>query len=238
MPARTILVVTAVICIALGAGPVNSDAAASSTQAASELDPIVFVHGFGENGGRKFFTSEFRSAGYPSNRLFAFRYDAGNGTTKSNRSVAADLDEYIKEVVLPATGAREVDLVAHSMGSLVVRSCLDFERGCSRRVDDFVSLGGPNHGTWWAAGCWLLYPQDVACREMRPGSQLLRQLNRPPEVPPGVDVTTVRSSGDAQVIPKRSAELDGARNLRITGLSHVELSTSPTVFPLVLEAVT
>jgi len=66
-------------------------------------------------------------------------YDAG-----ANRDYAADLASFVHSV-LSATGASEVDLVAHSMGGLIVRSYLSFYGGASR-VQRVMFLASPVKG--------------------------------------------------------------------------------------------
>lgn len=55
-----------------------------------------------------------------------------------------------------------MDVVAHSMGSLSSRYYLK-NPGGTARVDEWVSIGGPNHGTYTAAGCSLLVSSTRAC---------------------------------------------------------------------------
>ncbi len=66
-------------------------------------------------------------------------YDAG-----TNHDYAADLHSLINNV-LSATGATEVDVVAHSMGGLVLRSYLSFYGGAAR-VDRVLLLASPVKG--------------------------------------------------------------------------------------------
>ena len=68
------------------------------------------------------------------------------------------------ESLLKATGATKVDIIAHSMGSLNSRWYIKFLGG-EAKVDDWVSLGGPNHGTETANFCF-----STSCVEMRVGS--------------------------------------------------------------------
>ena len=68
---------------------------------------------------------------------------------------------------------RPVNLIGYSMGGLVVREALRQEPGL--KVRKVVILNSPNHGSAAA----FLVPLS-ACREMRPGSAFLRQLNAAP----------------------------------------------------------
>ena len=94
-----------------------------------------------------------------------WRYD--NSGRVSIESLGAALASELKRIVTP------VNLVGYSMGGLVVREALRQTPGLKvRRV---ALLNSPNYGS--AAACLL--PLS-ACREMRPGSAFLKQLNAAP----------------------------------------------------------
>ncbi len=94
-----------------------------------------------------------------------WRYD--NSGRASIESLAAALSSELKRINTP------VNLVGYSMGGLVVREALRQTPGLKvRRV---ALLNSPNYGS--AAACLL--PLS-ACREMRPGSAFLKQLNAAP----------------------------------------------------------
>jgi triacylglycerol lipase len=94
-----------------------------------------------------------------------WRYD--NSGRASIESLGAALAAELKRIDAP------VNLVGYSMGGLVVREALRQMPGLKvRRV---ALLNSPNYGS--ASACLL--PLS-ACREMRPGSAFLRQLNAAP----------------------------------------------------------
>lgn len=218
-----------------------SPSPASAIPSADELssvgaDPIVYVHGFATGPSNWFpWKAEFAADGVPRAQLFSLRYDSNSGNTPSNRVIARQVGDFIRDTVLPATGASRVDIIAHSMGNLSARWCIRFGR-CAGVVDSLVSIAGPNHGTTWAAGCRTAYPDDRACSEMIPGSTLLTQLNQGDETPGPVRCTTVRSPADHVVVPSVSAELRGADNRVVTGLNHMGTITDPRVYPIVKRA--
>jgi triacylglycerol lipase len=63
------------------------------------------------------------------------------------------------------------DLVGFSMGGLICRYYLQ-RMGGMPRVERLVTLGTPHHGSLWAC----LVP-NTGCRQMRPGSDFLNDLN-------------------------------------------------------------
>src|SRR2546425_12893845 len=86
----------------------------------------------------------FKADGWESNRLFAYTFSS----TKSNASIAQDVKARVDQI-RAATGAAKVDIITHSMGGLSSRYYLK-NLGGQANIDDWASLGGPNHGTTWA----------------------------------------------------------------------------------------
>lgn len=181
--------------------------------AAPTRNPILFVHGWnGADSNWDFMISRFRAAGYGANELRAFTYN----TAQSNR-LTADEVKAEADALRASTGAEKIDIISHSMGGLNTRWYLKFLDG-ARYVDDWVSIGGPNHGTTVALGCY-----DDGCEDMRPGSNMLQQLNNGDETPGDVKYGTWWSPCDEIITPNNSVLLDGATNT-ITGcIGHVSL---------------
>lgn len=190
--------------------------------AAEPRNPVIFVHGWKENGaiwGQMI--SDFQADGYPPEHLYAWNYD----TSQSNETTA---QQFIKVVddVLARTGASKVDVVTHSMGGLNTRWYLKFLDGTAK-VDDWVSLGGPNHGTKLADQqlCGL----EPACNEMQTDSQFLTTLNEGDETPGVTNYGTWWSPCDEFVIPQQSTILSGATNTQTACIEHIGLVSDPTV---------
>src|SRR5436190_18789359 len=107
----------------------------------------------------------FQADGWTSSELnnWSYNYKQSNKTTASE--IATKVDQ-----IIAATGASKVDIISHSMGGLSSRWYVKFLGG-DQKVDDWVSLGGPNHGTQTAYFCF-----DTSCGDMRPGSSFLTTL--------------------------------------------------------------
>ena len=188
---------------------------------ASHHNPILFVHGYTSNASAwDTMKARFLADGWESNYLYAYTFSS----TKSNASVAQDVANRVNEIKA-ATGASQVDIIAHSMGSLSSRYYLK-NLGGTANVDDWVSLGGPNHGTTWAYGCFFFSP----CNQMLPGSSFLNQLNSGDETPGAVTYGTWRSPCDELVIPSSSTSLSGAMNTQTACMGHSDLRTDATVY--------
>ena len=154
-----------------------------------------------------------------------------------------DLRQAARALGAAAAGAASVDVVGYSAGGVVARYWVRSLGGASRawRV---VTLGSPHHGTGVAALGAALAPGacPTACRQLVPGSPLLRALNRGDETPAGPQWLSLWSSQDETVTPPASARLDGATDVVLQDLcpgvsvSHGELPTSPLVIAIVLAA--
>jgi triacylglycerol lipase len=202
--------------------------ATAAPASSSAQDPILFVHGYLESASLwKTMIGRFEKDGYPSSFLSAYSYN----TSQSNK---VDAEKEVKshvESLLKATGATKVDIIAHSMGSLNTRWYIKFLGGESK-VDDWVSLGGPNHGTETANFCF-----STSCVEMRIGSTFLKELNAGDETPGAVNYGTWWSPCDEIVNPHSSVALSGATNTETACISHTALTTDETVYKQVREFV-
>jgi triacylglycerol lipase len=191
-------------------------------------DPILFVHGYsGSASNWNTMISRFEKDGYPKSYLSAYSYN----TSQSNK---VDAEKEVKprvESLLKATGATKVDIIAHSMGSLNSRWYIKFLGGESK-VDDWVSLGGPNHGTEFANACF-----STSCVEMRIGSTFLKELNAGDETPGAVNYGTWWSPCDEIINPDSSVPLVGATNTETACMSHLNLLQDETVYKQVREFV-
>ena len=193
---------------------------AGSRRADRARNPVVFVHGWSSSPAAwATMTERFRADGWPDAYLVAWEYDS----RRSNAETAARLAGRI-DTLLAETGARRVDVVSHSMGALPTRYYAR-ELDGARRIDAWVSLGGPSHGTVTAYTCF-----SAACREMRPGSAFLRALNDGDETPGGPRYATWRSPCDLVVVPQDSPALDGATNHVTACLLHLDLPENAGVY--------
>jgi triacylglycerol lipase len=190
-------------------------------------DPILFVHGYVESASLwNTMIANFEKDGYPKSYLSAYSYN----TSQSNKIDAEEVKSKV-EALLKNTGATKVDIIAHSMGSLNSRYYIK-NLGGETKVDDWVSLGGPNHGTETANACF-----STSCVEMRVGSTFLKELNATDETPGAVHYGTWWSPCDEIINPDSSVALSGATNTQTACISHTALTTNSTVYAQVREFV-
>jgi triacylglycerol lipase len=191
-------------------------------------NPIVFVHGWNSSGSVwNTMISRFSADGWSSAQLNNWSYN----TSQSNATTASQLGSLINDV-LRRTGATKVDVITHSMGGLSSRYYAK-NLGGDLKIDDWVSLGGPNHGTDFASACaW-----QTSCQEMRIGSSFLAALNSGDETPGAVNYGTWWSPCDEIINPDSSVALSGAANTQTACLGHSDLYADATVYGQVREFV-
>jgi triacylglycerol lipase len=141
-----------------------------------------------------------------------------------------------------AGGAPSVDVVGYSAGGVVARIWAARFGGAdvARRI---VTLGSPHHGTdvaQLAAGA-LGGGCPVACRQLAPGGDVLRDL---PETPSGPRWTSVWSATDEIVSPPSSSRLRGAVDVELQAVcpgvrvGHGSLPTDPLPATIAVRALT
>lgn len=245
------------------------------SQGRVEHVPVIFLHG---NNDTPFPTScnpfgyihnlaqFFLDAGYAPRELWGLGYQGDQCdliATPTNRSGFAhstvanvpDLRAFV-HAVLAYTGARRVDIVAHSLGVTVTREWMRQDHAF-HRVRALVAIDGPNHGIIDCSPSPLNYfqlpslggftPDSAICREY--GSDhtpLLQTLNRGREargptrylVLLNTDVDFVYISAQDGFLPAVPAEdrdglpHDFSRSARLTGATTLELTRQGQFDPI------
>jgi pimeloyl-ACP methyl ester carboxylesterase len=193
--------------------------------------PILLVHGLVDN--RSIFTllrRALRRRGF--GRIITLNYSP---FTQDIRAVAAQLGELV-ERTCEETGYERVHVVGHSLGGVVARYYVQ-RLGGDARVHTLCTLGTPHAGTY-AANLFSRGLMLGAVRQLRPGSDLMRELAEPA---PGCRTRFVAfwSDLDQLIVPQRSASIDHpdltVRNVALRGVGHMSL---PIHGPVVHEITT
>ena len=201
--------------------------ALTAPAAAQANDPILFVHGWNSSGSTwNTMIGRFAADGWTTAELNNWSYN----TSQSNKTTASQVSAKVDEI-LAATGAAKVDVITHSMGGLSSRWYAKFLGG-DAKVDEWVSLGGPNHGTDTAYFCF-----QTSCGEMRPNSAFLRDLNAGDETPGAVNYGTWWSPCDEVINPDTSTPISGAANTQTACVSHSALKEDATIYAQVRDFV-
>lgn len=137
------------------------------------------------------------------------------------RTAAVALKALVADVK-KRTGAKQVDVVAHSMGGLITRYYIKYMEG-ERDIERLVTLATPHHGTLVS----FASPTQGA-KQMHPGSDFLKALNADDETPGRIRYTSIRGGLDEIVIPHSSPILEGAENHYSRYAMHGTIFINPT----------
>ena len=185
--------------------------------------PVIFLHGNNDTpfptdcnpfGRVQAFAQYLADRGYATSELWALGYQGDQCKLRddqTNRSriahtVAANVPDLSRFVaaVLAYTGAREVDIVAHSLGVPLAREWMRQE-DAYRKVRRFVAIDGPNHGIincspnplnyFQAPAAGGFTPASEICKELgSPDTPFLKRLNRGDDTPGPTRVLVIRNA--------------------------------------------
>ncbi len=168
------------------------------------MTPVVLVHGIWDNG--KIFDKLGAALTKVGKSVDAIDLVPPDGS-RSIASMAEDVAAAVTRAQ-QASGHERVDLIGFSMGVLVSRYFI--QRGGGKRiVRRFVSLSGPHEGTVFGALGWT-----PGARQMRRGSELLRDLAADSEPYGDVEVFAARTPFDLMILPSTSSMIPAAKENR------------------------
>jgi triacylglycerol lipase len=184
--------------------------------------PVLLVHGIFDTG-RVF---------DPMRRFLEKRGHAVHVLDLTPRGGKDRLDRLAAQVAAYADArlAGAFDLVGFSMGGLVSRYYVQ-RLGGAARVVRLVTLATPHHGSRLAHVL-----RRPACRQMRPGSAFLADLNATAEADlAGVEVHALWTPFDLMVVPARSSRFAVAEEGTFRVGLHRQMLTSGPVLRRVAE---
>lgn len=227
--------------------------------------PVVLVHGLGATASANWsYNSPILAAeGYcVFARTYGQRENQANplyqpGGVKRMQQSSLEFKRFVGRV-LRATGARKVDLVGHSEGTVMPRWYLE-RRGGARHVRRFVALTPLWRGTTLAGldtirdiGAILGLDQGIidavdqfcaSCSQFLRGSKYLDNLNADGEAIPGIIHTNIATRYDELVVPFTSGIMrDGGTNIVVQDVCPLNLSEhalvafDPAVTQMILNA--
>jgi pimeloyl-ACP methyl ester carboxylesterase len=232
---------------------------------AAHPDPVVLVHGLGATMGENWATMAplLADNGYC---VFALTYglDPGEqyvGGLQRMEDSSAELATFVDQV-LAATGAKKVDLVGHSEGTVMPQYYLKF-RGGAAKVDKYVAITPLYKGTTLLGIGALItaletaFPQFAgpitagfdrecgSCQEFLTGSPFLKHLYADGVYAvPGVQYTAIMTRYDELVTPYTSGRLTAPNatdivvqnQCPIDFAEHIAVAFDPTVGQDILNA--
>jgi triacylglycerol lipase len=128
--------------------------------------------------------------------------------------------------------AQGFDLVGFSMGGIVSRYYVQRLGGIAR-VQRLITIGSPHNGTWTAYLRW-----NPGARQMRPGSEFLRDLNSDVSMLDRICFTSIWTPFDLMIVPARSSMLCAGRSVWVKVPAHPLMVRNEHVLRLVLQALT
>lgn len=218
--------------------------------------PVVLVHGTlgNKNTNWQTYAPLLKNHGYC---VFALTYGVPAGTPPGldqfgglarMQDSAEQLGQFVAKV-LRRTGARQVDVIGHSQGTVVPEYWAKFLGG-ARYVHDYISLAPLWHGTRIADPLTLpmaafglsedQVPLCTACAQFRPASEFMTRLRAGGLKVGRIDYTNIVTRYDELVAPYTSGIQRGMRNVVLQDLcdqdfsEHFEIAASPTAAQVVL----
>jgi pimeloyl-ACP methyl ester carboxylesterase len=185
--------------------------------------PVIFLHGNNDTpfptacnpyGRMQAMAQYLADNGYATGELWGLGYQgdqcnlASDQTYRSriahtNAANVPDLRRFVS-AVLAYTGARQVDIVAHSLGVTLAREWMR-QDDAQKVVRRMVAIDGPNHGIincspsqqnyWQAPGAGGFTPSSAVCEELgSPNTPFLKLLNGRGEVAAPTRVLVIRNA--------------------------------------------
>lgn len=198
--------------------------------------PVILIHGTGGNRATNWQTYGplLKNEGYC---VFALTYGVSVDVFPLNllagmddmRQSAEQLKRFVDRV-LSATGAKKVDLVGHSQGTLMPNWYVKFLGGHSK-VKNYVSLAPLWHGTSLTnvpSPFTLLsggqIPYCKACNQFAPNSEFMKMIREGGAAVKGVRYTNIMTKFDELVVPYSSGIEAGMHNIVVQDTCSLDFS--------------
>ncbi len=182
-------------------------------QVNQQRNPVLLVHGIWDTG------KVFR-------RMIPFLNEGGwkvyDLDLVPNHGVKGldDLAQQVANKVEATFGSEQpFDLLGFSMGGIVSRYYVQ-RLGGINRVQRFISLSAPNHGTTIA-----YFNQGLGCVQMRPSSALLKDLNSDVAMLSQINFTSIWTPFDTMIVPADSSKMPVGENIVVPVLNHAWMLT-------------
>jgi triacylglycerol lipase len=181
--------------------------AAETPRQAPDRNPVLLIHGIADNeGNMRWMARYLRQQGWDVRTLSLKPNWGQSGLDDLAAQIAAYTDREFR--------GRKFDLVGFSMGGLVSRYYVQ-RLGGLERVEHFVTISAPHNGTALAH-----FIGNRGCRQMRPGSDFLRDLATDAAELKRIKFTSIYTPLDLVILPARSSAMPQARNEKLPIVLH------------------
>jgi len=216
VPAGSMLLIALVVAALASCGQKGT--------ADNAVPPVVFVPGIWDAGGT--FDRLAEALGKAGRQTYEVTLAPDDGSVPL-LALAKELRTFLDDRL----GRRSrFDLVAYSMGGLVARSYVQRLGGLSR-VDHFITISTPHHGTN-AADLGSL----PGFLDMRPDSKFLLDLDRDVTRLSRTLFTSIWTPLDLMIVPAESSRMPVGDEVKLTVLTHQWMMTDSRVIDAVLAA--
>jgi triacylglycerol lipase len=180
-----------------------------------ERNPVLLVHGIWDTG-KVFYKMQvsLKKLGWV---VYDLDLTPNNGTV-GLEVLAQQVADYIDASFAPE---QTLDLIGFSMGGIISRYYIQ-RLGGINRVQRFITISSPHHGTLVAYGSWF-----PGCVQMRPDSTFLEDLNRDVEMLEKINFTSIWTPYDAMIIPAKSSHMPVGRELILPVGLHAWMLSDP-----------
>jgi triacylglycerol lipase len=199
--------------------PVGPDMAEGESRGGARL-PVLLVHGYGLNRACwRFAQTYLHTRGWP------WVWGINHRPWSRPIPVYAERLSGAVDRLLAASGADQVDLVAHSMGG-IISAWYMARLGGGTKVRRLITLGTP-----WSGTRTHVFALRREARDLAPGSAVISDIQGL-----DADIVAIWSRSDHLVIPTVSAAPSFAQLVEIPHLGHLEMLTSARVFRAIADA--
>jgi triacylglycerol lipase len=170
--------------------------------------PVLLVHGFSDSAvSMNIIGQRLARSGW---KIYTMSLVPSDGSA-SLENLAGQLAAYIDQTFPNRSG---INLVGFSMGGIVCRYYVQ-KLDPTHRVERFVTISAPHHGTWTA-----YLSKKAGCVEMRPGSAFLNSLNSDLDRLRRVRFMSLWTPLDLVILPASSSRMSVGRQTRIWAAAH------------------
>jgi triacylglycerol lipase len=189
-----------------------------------DRNPILLVHGLMDTSHKMRKISNYlRNLGW---EVFHIDLTANNGDTRLE-ILAGQIADLIDRTFAPH---QQIDLLGFSMGGLVSRYYIQ-RLGGMKRVQRFISISTPHHGTIAA-----YFSTRPGCIQMRPDSDFITDLQSDVSNLNHLNFTSLWTPFDLIILPPSSSQLGIGTEIIIPVIAHPLMVADRRIFKVISAA--